>query len=170
MTASSEDITKVIQDTSGVNFYLLYFVLIFAPTFSLIVSSLTISIQNWGATCGGSMMSLSTWLLVFAIFKILYLVKSAVAAFCRREENGAKVFYYGAFVHILVIFIWNIVGAVALFRDSYDCMTEAHSLWIMTLSVLLIEWIIAFIFICTCGLCFCTGCCMPFVTKIGYGK
>ena len=61
---------------------------------------------------------------------------------CILLINQAKVLYsiFALFTG-LFMFAWNIVGAVALFRDAPQCLDEAYSLWAMCLAVLIIQWI-----------------------------
>jgi hypothetical protein len=40
---------------------------------------------------------------------------------------------------------WNIVGAVALFRDGMDCQSLAYPLWAMALACLIVTWANMFI-------------------------
>ncbi len=114
------------------------------PTLGLAIAQFVIAGQNTDIDCDdGAVVALSTWLYACAAvslassFSVLCLlgfmlsghIKSAASLFC------CIICPSGFF-----LLAWNIVGAVALFRDSEDCMKEAESIWIMVLVVLCFQW------------------------------
>jgi hypothetical protein len=154
----SQALTQSVKDTPSLTFFLVYFLTIGAPTTALIIASYVILALNWDAACDGTMMPLPVWLLVFAIFETLYLIKSAVSAYYRKTDTGSKTLSYGAGINQLFMIIWNIIGAVALFRDSDDCQTALYPLWAMVLAVLIIQWIVMGCFTCLICCACCAGC------------
>ena len=111
------------------------------------IGSLVIGTQNMGATCDHivptSFMSLSTWLIVYGSITIAFAVLAIAALFMLITGHAAFMIMLLVVLipNFLFMFAWNIVGAVALFRDSYPCQTTAYPLWAMTLAVLIIQWI-----------------------------
>jgi hypothetical protein len=80
-----------------------------------------------------------TWLLTYGIVVLCSAAVQIVTIILIE-----KLFILYILVTLLVgmfMFAWNIVGAVALFRDSPACANEAYPLWAMCLAVLIIQWI-----------------------------
>lgn len=109
-------------------------------------------------------MPLPVWLLVYAIIETLYLIKSAWAAYNRESDIGSKTLSYDIVSNQLFLLIWNIVGAVALYRDSTSCLTQLYPLWTMTLCILVIQWKIMCIVACLIC-CICCGTCLSACSK-----
>lgn len=108
------------------------------------IAAIVIGSQYMNVLCDiNSFIRLSTWLIVygsvnlFGAFCALGVVLTLVA------ENGYAM--VGNIVYLIVLGLfnlaWNIVGAVALFRDSMSCQTYSYSLWAMTLAILIVQWI-----------------------------
>lgn len=127
-------------------------VTLLAPAVALGIASLVIADQNPDINCDGSMMPLPLWLNVFGGISLGmcgFLIVALLLLIC-----GTRVGFY-AYLGIGVLYqlfmvAWNVVGAVALFRDSSDCQEAVHPIWAMTLSVLIIQWI-GFFFSCCCS-------------------
>ena len=166
-------IAENIQDAHPTKFRIWYSLLVLLPTFSLTLVSYIILGENWDATCGTSWIPLQIWLLFYAILQTIYFVESIIAGFRRTTISGSKIIVYGTIVKHSLLFIWNIVGAVALFRDSGACETLAHSLFTMVLSVLCVQWILMILLcimgcfllsmpcIIACSFMCCGECCCP---------
>ncbi|AYV77266.1 MAG: hypothetical protein Barrevirus25_9 [Barrevirus sp.] len=111
------------------------------------ISSVYIGSQNMNTLCDKTVsswfLSLSTWLIVYGSITLFYGVLSvATLTLWITQHNSFSGLYLGTVIPIgLFMFAWNIVGAVALFRDAYPCQTQAYSLWAMVLAVLIIQWI-----------------------------
>jgi hypothetical protein len=90
-------------------------------------------------TCGfSSLPPLWIWVQVYGITALCF---GAVLVVAILAINSAK----RLFVACSLLFgcfnvAWNIVGAVALFRDGMDCQTLAYPLWAMTLACLIVTW------------------------------
>lgn len=151
------DIEALVENSGSAGFYWSYFLLIVLPKSALTIASLAVLTNAWNNSCDWKMMSLQTWLLVFILFESIYLIISGIGAYFRKVEP--KVFKIGFSFNVIFTFIWNIVGAVALFRDSTDCHTSAFPLWSMVLSIICIQWIVwALTLIFSC--CLCWGLCV----------
>ena len=74
---------EFVQNSPPEKFYPFYILSTIMPTTALIVASLVIAIINWQSNCGGKMMPLPIWLLVYAIVQFLYLSNSGVAVYFR---------------------------------------------------------------------------------------
>lgn len=113
------------------------------PTIVVSIVSLVIAKNHENTPCDGAMMPLPIWLRVYGgcgLAMSIALILAVVLLFC---DNPAGLYMY-AVVYILMavfMFAWNIVGAVALFRDSNNCLKTDNPLWAMTLAVLIIQWI-----------------------------
>ncbi|ARF12009.1 hypothetical protein Klosneuvirus_3_144 [Klosneuvirus KNV1] len=161
------DLVTSVQEATPLYFILTYLLTVAAPTTTLIVSAYVLLGIYWNEPCGNNLMSLQVWLLVFAIFETLYLLKSAGAAYHRKERTGASVYVYGAGVHWLFMIIWNIIGAVDLFNS--DCQTALYPIYAITISVLAIHWIILSCYACLCC-CICCGACCSGIAQGMSGK
>lgn len=127
---------------------------IIIPGVALSIASLIVAVNNQDATCDdNSFISLSTWLIVFASvnFGILFAIVIAGVACISSKGAGIAIYIITIIVSTLWTIAWNIVGAVALFRDSMDCLDQTSSIWGMTLAVLILQWISIFQNCCTGG-------------------
>lgn len=152
-------------DTDECTFYMLNIIagvslfLLTLPTAVVAIVSYVIAAQYWDQTCSSRLMSLSTWLVVNATLSMAYTVGGLLLLwmYCklnRKEFTGW--FLVATLLIVPVKLVWNIVGAVVLFRDGGSCQTEANTLWSMTLAVLIIQWIIIGFGLISLGLCcFC---------------
>lgn len=154
----TDNILNEVQSMNPLKFAIIYMFTTGLPTFSICLASCVILSLYWNAACDGSMMPLPVWLLVFFIFESLYLVKSAVSAYNRQKRSAAMVYACGVVGNQVFLIIWNIVGAVALFRDAPECQYALYSLWAMVLAILCLQWISM-----GCHLCLfcCCGAKMP---------
>lgn len=113
------------------------------PAIALSIASFVIAADNKDTTCDGSMMPLPTWLNVYggvSLSMVILLIVSLVMLF--MEHASAMIGYIVlTILYQLFTLAWNVTGAVALFRDSMDCKEEAKSLWVMTLIVLIFQWL-----------------------------
>ncbi len=114
------------------------------PTLAVSIASFVVAAQNMDATCDSTMVSLPVWLhvngavsLAVALFMIC-----TFGAFMATLQWGVLIpFGVVAVLYSLFNFAWNVVGAVALFRDSMDCLEQTTPLWAMTLAVLILQWL-----------------------------
>lgn len=132
-------------------FIILSVVTLLAPAIALGIAALVIADQNPDITCDGTMMPLPLWLNVFggtALGLSGFLVLALVLLTC-GTAIGLYAYIGIAVLYQLFMIAWNVVGAVALFRDSSDCQEAVHPIWAMTISVLIIQWV-GFLFSCCC--------------------
>ncbi len=115
------------------------------------IASLVIGINNIDATCdkiiSSWFMPLSTWLIVYGSVNLPFVVCNAAVIYFMIQEVKGYMKHYKWYQSIggLFIFAWNIVGAVALFRDAHLCQSGAYSMWAMVLAVLITQWIYLFL-------------------------
>lgn len=123
------------------------------------IASIVIGIQTKGSECDDeSIINLSTWLIVYGIVTLTIIgcvvVMLGISLCCGcvgvMTESACP---FGCVVsgNILIILLviantlwtiaWNIVGAISLFDHSMDCLNDVMKLWIMTLIVLIFQWI-----------------------------
>lgn len=125
---------------------------VFLPEFCVSIASFIIAAQNSHTTCDDqSVILLSTWLNINGFVGICFVVCTLVLGVFAVSSEEPMIMC--PLVIIIILFslfniAWNIVGAVALFRDSMACQTVAHPLWAMTLASLILQWISIF---CECG-------------------
>ncbi len=108
------------------------------------IASIVIGTQYMASTCDlNSFIRLSTWLIVYGSVNLFGVVCAALVVYMLATEHYATMAVNIGYLIVLGLFglAWNIVGAVALFRDSMSCQSAAYSLWAMTLAVLIIQWI-----------------------------
>ena len=111
----------------------LLFLVCVSATFSIV--SIVIGAQNLNSTCdASSFIRLSIWLIVYGSVNLIVL-----AGFLAPNGRVISVLIY--VTDIIWNLAWNIVGAVALFRDSALCQSESQTLWGMTLAVLIWQWL-----------------------------
>ena len=108
------------------------------------IASVVIGSEFMDSWCDvNSFIRLSTWLLVYGSVNLLgCFCAAAVVVTLVTEHPWASV---GNILYLVLLGLfnlaWNIVGAVALFRDSMSCQSYSYSLWAMTLAVLIIQWV-----------------------------
>jgi hypothetical protein len=108
------------------------------------IASIVIGSQYMNSLCDmHTFIRLSTWLIVYGSVNLVgVLCATTVVIFLVTEHYLALGFNIGYLVLLgLFNLAWNIVGAVALFRDSMSCQSNSYSIWAMTLAVLIIQWI-----------------------------
>jgi len=118
-------------------------VCVLLPAFALAIASLVIASENKNLTCDGDMMPLPTWLNVYGGTSLGMCVLLIVSILLLIREHVSAMMTYIVVLIFYQLFslAWNVVGAVALFRDSSDCKDQASSIWVMTLVVLIFQWI-----------------------------
>ena len=117
----------------------------------LSITSIVIGTQNIDATCDKTIsswfMPLSIWLIVYGSVNLPFVICNVAVIYFLIKERKDIMKHYNKYQIVggLFIIAWNIVGAVALFRDAYLCQSEAYSMWAMVLAVLIVQWIFIFI-------------------------
>ena len=130
--------------------------LITLPTLGVSIASYVIASENWDETCAGGFMRAQTWLVVNSTISLAYVIGGLVMCYLYYKLNKVDFFGYlmvGTVIIVPIKLIWNIIGAVVLFKNSSSCAEEADSLWSMALAVLVIQWVIMGISILFCGCC-----------------
>jgi len=125
------------------------------PNLGISIASFIVAGQNVNTTCDGSFMPLPTWLFVNAAVEmalcaviVMIIVILIVLIFKVDDEQtlavsvGSIAFAYVFVILLFTFFLvaWNIVGAVALFRDSMPCLHNSP-VWPMTLASLIFQWL-----------------------------
>ena len=125
------------------------------PNLGISIASFVIAGQNVNTTCDGSFMPLPTWLFVNAavemalccvIFTII--VTLLVLIFTATDEETflitigsiAIIYFFVIVFFTFFLIAWNIVGSVALFRDSMPCLHNSP-VWPMVLASLIFQWL-----------------------------
>lgn len=122
----------------------LFSLLYLLPVLAIALTSIIIGATHAGATCDDhSLVPLSTWLIVYGSVSIAFAFLMVIAILLLFSGNLflAGMLTIVGFLFIMFNIAWNIIGAVSLFRDSMSCMGEDGALWIMTLVVLILQWI-----------------------------
>lgn len=139
---------KLVEETSKLKLFILWLVLYAVPDIPLIVLSILFSIRDWNLSCDGTMMPLPIWLVVNASVCGFVLLITFTTIFFKDWEFGSTVLINTLATSGFFILAWNVVGAVALFRDSKDCKEEATNIWILVLAILIIQWVVMFVTFC----------------------
>lgn len=139
----------------GICCFAAFFILIgVIPPVAVSIASLVIASEHRHESCDdGAVMSLSVWLIVYGsvTLAITFFSLILVGLGILMESKGAfLVIFITTILSSLWIIAWNIVGAVSLFRDSMDCLDDAKPVWIMTLVVLILQWL-SLIYNCCCS-------------------
>lgn len=124
--------------------------ILFIPNLAFLIPSFTIARSNLNNTCDGSTIGLSNWLIVDASVKaalcaaVLILLVIFLQQYCLEslKRTGPALFTVILIISILYflfVLAWNIVGCVALFRDSPKC--DNQPIGKMTLAALIFQWI-----------------------------
>lgn len=121
------------------------------PQTGLSIADFVIGAQHKDATCDvGAVVSLSTWLfitgsigLAFVIVLVITFIIVVVLGFTKPELLPFPLVPLVILIIVFSLFnlAWNIVGAVALFRDSMECLNSTKSLWGLTLANLILQWL-----------------------------
>ena len=133
-----------IENTIPVFAIVILCVFVFSPGIILSIAALSIGGMYNRITCDGTMMPLPVWLQIYGGLEL-----SMISILCLLlvigiiKENHIMLFVFEILHIIFIIFglCWNIVGAVALFRDGMDCIIDARPVWDMTLALLIIQWL-----------------------------
>lgn len=116
------------------------------------IASLVIGTQYMTSLCDvNSFIRLSTWLIVYGSVNLAAVCCAILVVIMLAIEHDSTIIVNYSYTIGFGLFglAWNIVGAVALFRDSAGCQTAAYSMWAMTLAVLIIQWIGMFVSCCS---------------------
>jgi hypothetical protein len=116
---------------------------IIVPALALSIASLVIADQYRDITCDGAIMPLPIWLTVYgsiSLAMVILLVASTVW-FIKEYSFGFSMYIIMLTLYQLFTVAWNIVGSIALFRDSMPCLHQAQAIWIMVIIVLIVQWI-----------------------------
>lgn len=108
------------------------------------IASYIVAYSNMNLTCDDStVVKLTTWLIVYASVNLVFIFIElfATMAVCYGKLCTALIFKIPLAFNGLFTLAWNIVGAVVLFRDSMNCLDKGTSLWAMTLTVLIYQWL-----------------------------
>lgn len=89
-----------------------------------------IKIQNWVIVCG--IVYCFIPLIHFSVFGI----KKKIFAFLY--------FFYSFILYLPFNIIWSVLGSVMLFENSYNCLIYAKNIWILSLTILIFQWITIF--------------------------
>lgn len=118
--------------------------LILAPLLAFAIVALVLGKVHSDTTCDlDAVISLSGWLVVYGATGIAFVGAFVMLAGTFYITNGISLILLFGFLFLYNLFsiAWNIIGAVALFRDGMDCRDENSVLWNMTLAVLILQWI-----------------------------
>ena len=116
------------------------------PTGIVSIASFVVGSNYRSVSCDdSSFMSLPLWIIINAGVSVLYCI-CGILLFLTYRRNHQEQFLIYLLTSTLALMVfklpWNIVGSTILFKYSRDCYSEANSLWSLTLSVLIIQWII----------------------------
>ena len=132
---------------------LFFCLIILLPSFCLSFASIYIGIINLNTSCDtadGNIVRLSTWLFVnsgTALATAFIYIFLLLMFFCKEQY---KYLIFCLIVYVLnwfFVIIWNVLGAVELFKDSFSCKDQAGNLWIMVLISLIFQWVGIFLII-----------------------
>lgn len=85
-----------------------------------------IKIQDWIIVCG----------VVYCVIPILHF-----SIFGLKYKIFAFIYYgYSFLLYLPFNIAWSIIGAVMLFQQSYLCLEIANQIWVLTLTVLIFQW------------------------------
>lgn len=118
------------------------------------IAALVIAGKYPDPDCDGKMVPLPTWLNVYGGVGIIGgCIKTCVALCFIRKPKVVTGVIGGVIItfDLMWVISWNVVGAVALFRDSLSCQEDATQVWETVLALLIIGWVSM--------LCILWGCC-----------
>ncbi len=136
----------MVEDVShGVMAFLIISTLVFAvgmgvPSIVIGFRYNDVSLQQCGYS---SLPPLWVWVQVYGIAALCFGAVLVLAILVINKFKPA--FVVCALVSGCFNVAWNIVGAVALFRDGMDCQTLAYPLWAMALACLIVTWVNMFV-------------------------
>lgn len=153
-----------IQQGEWYSYYATLFFITVLPLTVMSIAAYVVLGENWEATCGGKMMPLQSQLLVYAITESFVVVLVVLLSFQRRHARVANSIVWIGIINQVFMFIWIIVGIVALARDSSDCKNEAMALWALSVAIFVLKPIAI---ICKCALCCGCICCETIFCRMG---
>lgn len=117
------------------------------PTIFLAVSSFIIGANNTNTQCddnGKDIIRLSSWLFtnstVAVISMILYMI--LIMLFFAKEQYKFLVVTIAIYIlNCIFVIVWNIIGAIELFKNASACQSQAGNLWTMVLISLVFQWV-----------------------------
>jgi hypothetical protein len=142
------------------------------PNLGLSIASFIIAGQNTNfpqgsnVTCDG-LISLPTWLFVNAavlmslsvvIFVVIALLLITFLTLLKTENTKVAaimsvltIFHIGTIlIYSCFLIAWNVIGSIALFRDSMDCFHKGLPVTSMVLASLIFQWLSLVTNWCTC--------------------
>ena len=135
------------------------FAAVIIPLAIIAIISIPIAGTYWNTNCdNSSFIPLGGWLVGNAILTTGFLIVGfGICIYgCITKKVRTGYFLIGVFVLVIILkAIWNIIGTVALFGFSSECIHDATGMWTITCIILIVQWIVGFcsiIGICCCGL------------------
>ena len=118
-------------------------VLFILPVLLVSGASVIVGITNYGVNCStANYMSLPLWLILSSIIGLIILGVTITLSLNRCWNGSHNILIVrSCLVIILAILIMNINGCIVLFGYSSSCVTEVKSLWGLSLTTLIIQWI-----------------------------
>ena len=120
---------------------------IIIPSIILSISSIYIGYMNDQTVCDNEkddIIRLSTWLFVNSGMSLTVLIVyiSVLCLYAWKEQYLFLILFILIYIfNWIFIIIWNIIGAIELFKNAPQCRSEAPALWIIALISVVFQWV-----------------------------
>lgn len=120
---------------------------ILLPSTILSIFSIYIGYENRETTCDNEkddIIRLSTWLFINSGVSLSVLISYIVilSLFYWKEQYLFLILAIFAYIfNWIFVIVWNIIGAIELFKNAPQCRSEAPALWIIALMSVVFQWV-----------------------------
>lgn len=131
----------------------LSWVVTFTVTLIFVIPQFVVGGIYWNDDCqdtDGWGMRLDIWLIVGGVIGIINSLISLPIRWFLHTLMGITIFALWTAWCFLILVVWNIVGTITLFKYSDDCRDDTPGLWILSLIILVLQWLLMYCYIC-CG-------------------
>ena len=117
------------------------------PTLFLAVASFVIGGNNTNTQCddnGHDIIRLSTWLFVnssVALLSIILYSLMIILFFAKEQYKYLVITIIIYVLNCIFVIVWNIIGAIELFKNASSCQSQAGNLWTIVLVSLIFQWV-----------------------------
>jgi len=122
-------------------------ILFIIPSIVLAIASFIIGAHNTNTHCddnGQDIIRLSTWLFTnsgVAITSIILYILLTILFFVKEQYKYLVTIVIIYVTNCAFVIIWNIIGAIELFKNASSCQSKASNLWTAVLVSLIFQWV-----------------------------
>lgn len=139
VTNISKNVSEAVELFNINNCFFLFYIII--PIINFTFTSIFFLVWNWNVICDESVISLSSWLLVFIMIETIYLITVILSAHYHKFGNRIGIRNVGFIIILFLILICKIIGTIIFFHDLKGHQPISYKLWSIAISFLFFQWI-----------------------------